>query len=327
MRTRQRTNRIARATRHCPTSFPPRASVAFQQLERLPRLESDPPSPYALARAKGPHVVSVCLPAHNEQATIATMVHTIRTLLVERSGLVDEVVVMDDRSTDGTAQFARDAGARVVATDDVLAEHGPSRGKGDAMWRSLAVLHGDLLVWCDADLEHFRADTITRLVAPLILNPSAMLVKGYFRRRGDGAASTGGRVTELTARPLIEALAPHLAHLREPLGGMIAARRCVMESISMESDYGVDLGILADVVERTGLRSVVEVDLGELVHRHRSLDDLAVTARQVTRVILRRFEPAGTACSDVDHRRPPYATIKPELAHRAKQLGTARKTA
>jgi hypothetical protein len=95
-----------------------------------------------------------------------------------------------------------------------------------------------------------------------------------------------------------------------------------MESIEMESDYGVDLGIVADVVERTGLHSVVEVDLGELVHRHRSLDDLAVTARQVTRVILRRFEPPSAARSDIDHRRPPYATLTHEFVHRTTQLET-----
>ncbi len=265
-----------------------------------------------LAHAKRGQRVSVCIPARNEERTVAAIVRAIRDSLMS-VGLVNEIVVMDDRSTDTTARVAARAGARVVSTSDVFRELGPSRGKGDAIHRSLAVATGDLLVWCDADLEEFRPEIITGLLGPLIESPEISLVKGFFRRAGEGGSLSGGRVTELTARPLLQLLAPHLAHIREPLSGMFAARRAVMERISIEPDYGVDFAILADVVALVGRDAVAQVNLGQITHRHRPLDDLAGTAMQVARAILRRYPSASLHRGAESVPRPPLTPVSSPL--------------
>lgn len=254
--------------------------------------------------------VSVVFPAHNEERTIERIVrNTIDSLLTP--GLIDEVVVMDDRSTDGTAQVARASGAAVFSTEETLRQFGPSRGKGDAIWRSLAVTSGDIIVWCDADLEDFRPEIICSLITPLLVSDSVNLTKGYFHREGSETGMSG-RVTELTARPLLEVFAPHLSEFREPLGGLFAGRRSVMESIPMESDYGIDLGILADVASRTGLASIAEVDLGVIEHHRRPLNELVGTAQQVTRTIVDRFGVGPTTPSVLSRgtRRPPLRSIQ-----------------
>ena len=143
------------------------------------------------------------------------------------------------------------------------------------------------------------------------------MVKGFFRRNGEGGSTSGGRVTELTARPLLQLLAPHLAHIREPLSGMFAARRSVMERISLEPDYGVDFAILADIVALVGRDAVAQVDLGHITHRHRSLDDLAGTAVQVARAILRRYPNASVY-------RGAESTVRPPLAPRGSPLRLVR---
>ena len=158
------------------------------------------------AKDRHGHVVSVCLPARDEEATVGRVVATVRGALVERLPLVDEIVVIDDGSTDATAHAAREEGALVYAAADVLPELPPGTGKGNAMWKSLYVSHGDLLCWLDADIRNFRADFVTRLLAPLLDDPDVSMVKGYYRRPLHGEPNRGGRVTELMAggRELID---------------------------------------------------------------------------------------------------------------------------
>jgi glucosyl-3-phosphoglycerate synthase len=227
--------------------------------------------------------VSVCLPARNEAATIAAIVR-------EAVGLdiVDEVVVVDDGSTDGTAAVARDTGARVVSQEDVLSETGAGSGKGNAMWKSLFACEGDLICWVDADLRNFRGEYVERLCAPLLTDADTMFVKAYYTRSFEGAPTGGGRVTELVARPLLSLLFPKLADIVQPLGGEYAARRSALEVLPFVEGWGVELGLLVDVVERFGRDSVAQVDLDVREHRNRPLDELAPQALAVMATALRR---------------------------------------
>ncbi|HEX2038807.1 MAG TPA: glucosyl-3-phosphoglycerate synthase [Acidimicrobiales bacterium] len=221
--------------------------------------------------------VTVILPARDEAATVGPIVACIRRDL---AGVVDEVLVVDDASTDATAEVARAAGARVVATD--------GGGKGEAMWRGVWEAEGELLVYCDADVRNFTAGFVVGLLRPLLDDGDVALVKGYYRRSYEGRAGEGGRVTELMARPLLNVLFPALAHIRQPLGGECAAPRRVLERVPFVQGWGVDIGLVLDVAARWGAGAVAQADLGERVHRNRPLAELAPQAEAVLRTVLAR---------------------------------------
>src|SRR5438105_5663151 len=162
-------------------------------------------------RAQGARV-SVCVPTRNEAATVGAVVEGIRRALVQGVPLVDEIVVVDSMSTDGTVETARAAGAIVYQDRDIVPELEPLGGKGDALWKSLFVLSGDLFVFVDADIRNFDARFVSGLLGPLLLEDGVGYVKSFYERPiGDGervAATGGGRVTELVARPLINLFFP-----------------------------------------------------------------------------------------------------------------------
>ncbi len=151
----------------------------------------------------------------------------------------------------------------------MLPETGPGSGKGNAMWKSLYACTGDIICWIDADLRNFRGEYIERLCAPLLAQPDTMFVKAYFTRSFEGAPTGGGRVTELVARPLLSLLFPKLADIVQPLGGEYAARRSALEVVPFVEGWGVELGLLVDVVERFGRDTVAQVDLDVREHRNR----------------------------------------------------------
>lgn len=231
---------------------------------------------------------SVCLPARNEESTIGPLVRALRETLL-RDRVADEVVVIDDRSSDFTANEAEMAGAVVHHSSSILPEFGPSLGKGDALWRSVAATTSDLILWCDADLESVDFNRLGELLEVLRTDPHAMLVKGYFDRLDEhGQRTTGGRVTELAARPLLALVAPQLGHIREPLSGMMAIRRSTAELLPFDADYGVDVGLLLDTNRLFGPRSIRQIGLGPLRHRNQPIESLAVQSGCVQRAILTR---------------------------------------
>jgi glucosyl-3-phosphoglycerate synthase len=231
---------------------------------------------------------SLCIPARDEAATIGRIVDLARRRLVEAVPLLDEILVVDDHSTDDTAAVAAAAGAKVVHSADVLPAAGPGTGKGDAVWKSLAVSTGDLVAWVDGDITDFGPRFVTGLLGPLLTSPSVQFVKGFYRRPGGGPASGGGRVTELVARPLIARLFPHLNGIVQPLAGEFAGRRPVLEGLPIVCGWGVDLALVVDVVARHGLPALAQVDLGTRRHRHRPLDQLSPQAMAILTTALRR---------------------------------------
>ncbi len=249
----------------------------------------------ALVAAKGATTVSVCIPARNEEPTVGAIVSSIRTALVDSLGLVDEIVVIDDHSSDLTAQRATEAGARVVRAAEVLTGFGEGHGKGEALWKSLHASTGDIVIWCDADVRDFDTRFITGLLGPLLTNPELGFVKGFYERPDDGTVRGGGRVTELVARPLLTLLMPELAGVIQPLSGEYGGRRRVLEQVPFVEAYGVDIAMLIDIVTMFGIDAVAQVDLGMRIHRNRPLHELSPMAAQVMQAALHRIAPGLAA--------------------------------
>jgi glucosyl-3-phosphoglycerate synthase len=246
-----------------------------------------------LLAAKRGRRVSVCLPARDEEATVGSIVASVRRELMA-GGLVDEIVVVDDGSRDGTAAVARAAGARVVAAQSVLSAEAPggTGGKGEAMWKAVYEAKGDLIAFLDADVRNFGPSFVTGLLGPLLTDDDVGLVKALYDRPLEGEPGQGGRVTELVARPLISLLFPHLAAVSQPLAGECAGRREVFERVPFARGYGVELALLVDVAARFGVGAIAQVDIGTRVHRNRPLEELSPQALAILHTALAR---AGTA--------------------------------
>jgi glucosyl-3-phosphoglycerate synthase len=259
--------------------------------------------PHALAAAKGTTRISVVLPAHNEGRTVGTIVSAIRRSLMLACPLVDEIVVIDSRSTDDTARVAAAAGARVFAQDDVLGHLRPESGKGEALWKSLAVTTGDLIVFLDADVRNFSPSFVTGLLGPLLMGPGIDFVKASYDRPVAGAAGIGdigGRVTELVARPLLNLHWPLLAGFVQPLSGEYASRRAVLERVPFVTGYGVEFALLVDVLDAHGLAAMAQVDLGARVHKHQGTAALGRMSSQIMLTAWSRLQRHGLIVATAD---------------------------
>ena len=262
----------------------------------------------SLARAKREQglVVSVCIPALNEEATVGPIVETVRDHLMDRVPLVDELAVIDSASSDRTVESAKDAGADVYQDREILPEVQAFAGKGEALWKSLFVLRGDVILWLDADITNFDPRFVCGPLGPILTDPEIGYVKSFYRRPiGDGAGRDrntleGGRVTELSARPLISMFWPHLAGLIQPLAGEYAGRRTLLERVPFVTGYGVEIGLLIDIAERFGLDVMAQVDLEERTHRNRPIGELSRMAFAVLHAAMRRL----TGSDSVDAARP-----------------------
>jgi glucosyl-3-phosphoglycerate synthase len=257
-----------------------------------------------LARAKAGTTISVVLPARNEAGTVGLIVDELRRELIERVPLIDELVVMDSGSVDETAVVAAEAGARVVRQSDVLAPLVDRPGKGEALWKSLYVTRGDVVVFIDADLEQFDPQFAVGLMGPLLADPTVEFVKAFYDRPLQAGQTIlpagGGRVTELMARPLLNLHWPQLAGFVQPLAGEYAGRRSLLERVPFMSGYGVEIAMLVDVFELAGLSAMVQVDLGSRRHRNSSDTALGQMAAQVYLALLSRIERHGLGMLTVD---------------------------
>jgi glucosyl-3-phosphoglycerate synthase len=262
-----------------------------------------------LARLKKGTTVSVVIPARDEEATVGAIVRVIRRHLVEQVRLVDEILVVNSRSTDRTADVARAAGARVVSQDDITRGLPRMDGKGDALWAGLAASTGDLVAFVDADLREFGPHFVTGLLGPLLADRSVEFVKGFYHRPLIGSAGVepdgGGRVTELCARPLLNLFWPELAGVVQPLAGEYAGRRRTLERVPFVSGYGVEIAMLIDLLDLVGLDALAQVDLGRRVHRHQGTEALGRMSAQIMVTAWSRLHRSGLATTE----RPPSTVL------------------
>ena len=276
---------------------------------------------YPAARIAAERVgsVSVCLPARECATTIGGIVSALSDL--RRAGAIDEIVVVDAASADGTAQIAAEAGAKVVQESELMRvgesaqdgepdrgarqregasaqagewpELGPVLGKGDAMWRALSVLEGELVVFLDADSAGFSGHFATGLLGPLVCEPEVQFVKAFYRRPfehgGISLPEGGGRVNHLLARPVLALFYPQLGAVRQPLAGEVAARRELLERVPFVTGYGVEIAMLIDVWREVGLDGLAQVDLEVHRNRHQSLGALGEMSERVLATIARRL--------------------------------------
>lgn len=253
--------------------------------------DADPARQAHAKRAAGTRV-SVCLPALDVAGTVGPIVAAIRDHWCGPGGLVDELIVIDSRSTDATAARAAEAGATVVQDHDVLPEAGPGAGKGEAMWKSLHASTGDLVLWIDADIVDFDPGFVPAMLAPLLADPEIGYVKAVYRRKL-GDSDDGGRVTEIAARPLLSAFYPELSVLAQPLSGEAAGRRGLLERVPFLSGYAVEVALLIDILGAAGLAAISQVDLGERRHTNQSTVALGRMGYAILRAVLHRAQGRG----------------------------------
>jgi glucosyl-3-phosphoglycerate synthase len=252
-----------------------------------------PPERLAAERRRS---VSVCVPARNEERTIGAIVDDLVKL--RKAGAIDEVLVVDAASADRTVEVAADAGADVRQESELLPEHGPALGKGDAMWRALSVIESDVVVYLDADSEGFGPHFVCGLVGPLACDARGIeFVKAFYRRPfqvGDvSLPEGGGRVTELAARPLLNLFYPELGAVRQPLAGELAATRDLLERLPFASGYAVEVAMLIDAWREVGLEGMAQVDIEMRQNRHQPLGDLSPMAYAVLRAVCARLQREG----------------------------------
>ena len=207
--------------------------------------------------------VSLIIPAYNEANTIAKIIET-----AKKVRLLNEIVVVDDGSTDSTSDIARGFDVKVVT-------HKKNLGKGSAISTGIKESSGQILVFVDADLTNITPWKITALIHP-ILNNDADFTKATFTR-------ARGRVTELTVKPLLKVLLP-IINFSQPLSGQFATRREFLEKITIDRKWGVDIQLLLEAF-KNNLR-IKEVDIGRLIHKKQPIENLITMSEQVIQTIL-----------------------------------------
>jgi len=238
--------------------------------------------------------ISLALPALNEEETVGTVIQTVKAALLDAIPLLDEIVLVDSNSCDRTREIGAELGIPVFIHQQILPQYGARHGKGEALWKSLLVTHGDLILWIDTDIVNIQPHFVSGLIGPLLLRPEVQLVKGFYQRPlkvGDMLqAGGGGRVTELTARPLLNLFYAELSGLIQPLAGEYGGRRSALERLPFSSGYGVEIGILIDVLETFGLGAIAQVDLLERIHHNQPLEALGKMSFTIIQTVFRKLE-------------------------------------
>ena len=238
--------------------------------------------------------ISLALPALNEEETVGTVIRTVKEALLDAVPLLDEIVLVDSNSEDRTRAIAAEEGVPVFIHQHILPQYGARNGKGEALWKSLLVTRGDLILWIDTDIVNIQPHFVVGLIGPLLLRPEVQLVKGFYQRplKVDDKlqAGGGGRVTELTARPLLNLFYPELSGLIQPLAGEYGGRRAALERLPFSSGYGVEIGMLIDVLETFGLGAIAQVDLLERIHHNQPLEALGKMSFTIIQTVFRKLE-------------------------------------
>jgi len=222
--------------------------------------------------------ISLCFPTLNESQTIGFILNTVKRDLYD-TGLLDEVILIDSQSGDNTVEIADSLGFKIYQHRNILTKYGTYKGKGEALWKSLFILNGDIIAWCDSDIKNFNARFIYGILGPLIVNDNISFVKAFYRRplKIDGSymKGEGGRVTEILVRPLLNLFYPELSRIFQPLSGEYAGRRELLEQLPFYSGYGVETGFLIDIYENFGLEKIAQVNVIRRVHRNQPISALS----------------------------------------------------
>jgi glucosyl-3-phosphoglycerate synthase len=238
--------------------------------------------------------ISLALPALNEEETVGNVIRMMKKELMQKTPLLDEIVLIDSNSTDRTREIAEKEGVPVYIHQQLLERLGARQGKGDALWKSLLVTKGDIIVWIDTDIVNIHPRFVYGIIGPLLRNPQIQFVKGYYRRPLKVGTKMqvggGGRVTELTARPLLNLFYPELSGVVQPLSGEYAGRREALEQATFYSGYGVETGLLIDVYERYGLGAIAQVDLLERIHHNQHLEALSKMSFAIIQTVMHKLE-------------------------------------
>ena len=209
-------------------------------------------------------MISVIIPAYNEEENIKTVID-----ICKRNKDVSEIIVVNNLSTDRTEEIALKEGAKVVFCD--------KQGKGYAMEVGSKEAKNECIVFLDADISDYSHDVVSQLAKP-ILSRNIDFVKATFDREG-------GRVTELVAKPLLKLLFPNVKYT-QPLSGMIAGKKSIFQKIEFEKDYGVDIGILLDMINLDV--KIEEVKIGKIKNVSKSWKALEKMSTEVMKAILKR---------------------------------------
>ena len=238
--------------------------------------------------------ISLVLPALNEEATLGDIIRTIKRTFMGETPLLDEIVLMDSNSKDRTREIASDLGIPVYIHQEVLSKYGARAGKGEALWKSLYVTEGDLIFWVDTDIKNFHPRFVYGLIGPFLRHPKLKLAKGFYRRPLKNHTGLkpgrGGRVTELSVRPLLNLFYPELSGIVQPLAGEYGGRREGLEQIPFMSGYGVEIGILIEAYEKFDLSSIAQVDMVERIHRNRDLSYLGRMSFAIIQTLFSKLE-------------------------------------
>jgi len=250
--------------------------------------------------------ISLALPALNEEETVGNVIRMMKKELMQKVPLLDEIVLIDSNSTDRTREIAMKENVPVYIHQQLLERLGPRRGKGEALWKSLLVTKGDIIIWIDTDIVNIHPRFVYGIIGPLLQNPQVQFVKGFYRRPLKVGmkmqAGGGGRVTELTARPLLNLFYPELSGVMQPLSGEYGGRRAALEQATFYSGYGVETGLLIDIYERHGLNAIAQVDLLERIHHNQHLEALSKMSFAIIQTVMRKLEKrfGGAVLEDVN---------------------------
>lgn len=242
--------------------------------------------------------ISLCLPTLNEEKTIAKEIIIMRSELIHRYPLLDEIVVIDSGSTDNTREIAESYGADVYLADDILPSLEKYKGKGENLWKALYVLEGDIIIYIDADIKNIHHRFAYGLIGPLITTENVRYTKAFYDRpialdSKRLQPSGGGRVTELVIRPLFSLFTPDLTQIIQPLSGEYAAYRDILEQLSFPLGYGIETSMLLDIYEKWGMDVLAQVDLDKRIHRNQDTHSLGRMAFGIMQTFLNRIEAMG----------------------------------
>jgi glucosyl-3-phosphoglycerate synthase len=234
--------------------------------------------------------ISLCIPTLNEEKTIAKEIIIMKSELINRYPLLDEIIVVDSGSTDRTREIAREFGAEVYEANEILPHLEKFKGKGENLWKALYITKGDIIVYLDADIKNIDHRFAYGLIGPLLLYENIRFAKAFYDRpistgKNKLRPTGGGRVTELVIRPLFSLFFPDLTQLIQPLSGEYAGYREIFEQIPFPIGYGVETSMNMDIYDKFGLDVMAQVDLDRRIHSHQDIKALG----KMSFVILKTF--------------------------------------